>query len=68
MTLKKEHREKMIDRLIENDISDIIQAYHDTPINTEYLSKILSTGFKGYSNYTDDELIDEFNSREFPDE
>jgi len=55
---------KMIEFLINDDIDTIISSreqYNDV----EYLSNMLEHGFKGYSNYTDEELEREYNDRVF---
>ena len=50
-------RVEMIDRLMADDYRMIIQER-----NTSYLRDILLTGFRGYDNYTDDELLEELDS------
>jgi len=54
------NREKIIKRLIEDDINSFVEHGH---IDTLWF--VLDNGFKGYSNYTDDELIQEINERDF---
>ena len=60
---KTMNREKIIDILIENDIkfnTETKKSY----IDIDYFHNIIKKGFKGYDNYTDEELIDECNERE----
>lgn len=58
------NRNKMVEFLINDDIDTVItmrEQYQDV----EYISNILACGFKGYENYTDEELESEYNDREF---
>jgi hypothetical protein len=50
----------MVDRLIEDDIATIKQAFEEN--DTEYLYNILLLGI-GYDKQTLREIIDEYNSR-----
>lgn len=56
------NREKIIEILIDNDI-DFDSLLNISFIDSEYFSHIMKTGFKGYNNYTYEELIDECNER-----
>lgn len=51
-------REEMITMLIDNDI-DTFQSS-----DSWIISEILRSGFKGYENFTDDELVQEMNERD----
>jgi hypothetical protein len=56
-------RDEMIDRLIDDDINTIFVMkgeYNDESL----IAQMLYSGFKGYENYTDDELIVEMRERE----
>ena len=57
-------REKAIDELVDNDIDSIIKDYNEMN-DLSVLAFILDDGFKGYRNYTDDQLITELNERDF---
>ena len=52
-------RQLAINELIDLDLSDILQNGDDNWI----LSSILADGFKGYNNYTDEELMQELEER-----
>ena len=58
MSFDKGRRNGMIEMLIDNDI-DLIKAGDDY-----YLDMTLRCGFKGYENYTDDELEVELKDRD----
>lgn len=51
-------REKAIEELVSDDMNtvDVGAAY--------YLYNLLRDGFKGYANYTDDELVQELHERD----
>jgi hypothetical protein len=51
-------RTMAIDELINNDMNTIQND------DGWYLSSLLRSGFKGYENYTDDELIQELQERD----
>ena len=51
-------REEMIQMLIDDDI-DTFQSS-----DSWIISEILRSGFKGYENFTDDELVQEMNERD----
>ena len=53
-------RDKAINELVDNDLSDILQNGDDNWI----LSTILLNGFKGYNNYTDEQLMQELTERD----
>ena len=56
-------RHEMIEMLVDDDINTILTAKGE--YNDEFfLSTLLTDGFKGYENYTDDELTQEMNERE----
>ena len=52
-------RESAIDRLITDDINTVQND------DGWFLSSMLYGGFKGYQFYTDEELIQEMNERDF---
>lgn len=52
-------REKAIDTLINDDIDSILNNHYLDAINF-----ILESGFKGYRNMTDEELIQELKERD----
>ncbi len=52
-------REKAIDTLINDDIDSIMNSHY---IDT--LNYILESGFKGYRNFSDDELMNELLERD----
>lgn len=59
----KNNRDKMVDRLIDDDINTIFVMKGEE--NDESLiAQMLYSGFKGYENYTDEELIVEMRERE----
>jgi len=58
-------RHSMVDRLIEDDIATIKQAFEEN--DTEYLYNILLLGI-GYDKQTLREIIDEYNARTWEDE
>lgn len=53
--VKNMNREKMIDRLIKVMVDFIVHGHM-----TIFLEDLLYSGFKGYENYTDKELKEEF--------
>ena len=56
-------REEMVESLIDSDIDYIMaDAAQD---DYSLLAAYLDTGFKGYSNFTDEELVAEIKEREF---
>jgi hypothetical protein len=59
MSFNPEWRDKAIKELIEDDINSIVEnGYTDT------LEFILDRGFKGYTNFTDEELEQELQERD----
>jgi formylmethanofuran dehydrogenase subunit E-like metal-binding protein len=79
MPIKEEQRKWMAENLVYNDIMNIFEHYDgdmknvfqsnsSANLRTEYLYNILIYGFKGYINYTDEELVNEFNQRELREE
>jgi len=58
MSFKPTWRENAIDALIDDDIDT------DKRDDNWILSEILLEGFKGYANYTDDELDQELRERD----
>lgn len=52
-------RETATDRLIADDMDTILNHGYDN-----YLYDILVSGFKGYDNFSEEELIDELNERD----
>jgi hypothetical protein len=61
MSFKPEWRDNAIECLIGDDIDQIKQG------DDYYLDMILRCGFKGYQEYTDDELVQEMNERDLWD-
>jgi hypothetical protein len=56
-------RREMIEMLVDDDINNIFEAKNQE--NDEYyISNILLEGFKGYENYTEEELVQEMNERD----
>ena len=56
-------RQEMIEMLVDDDINSIFESKNQE--NDEYyISNILLEGFKGYENFTDDELVQEMNERD----
>jgi hypothetical protein len=60
MNLDKKIRQKMIDRLIEDDIQTVRDSIADNDV--EYLDAILRGGI-GYNNMTDKGIVEEFFNR-----
>jgi len=56
-------REKAIDELVNNDIDAIIKDYNEMN-DLSVLAYILDSGFKGYRNYTDEQLMNELMERD----
>jgi len=54
-------REKAISELLDNDFSDIFNLGQD---EGAMLESILLNGFKGYANFTDEELMQELQDRD----
>ena len=52
-------RSEMLDAIIKDDIDTVKHARN----GTEVLIELLYQGFSGYSNYTDERLIDEVKGR-----
>lgn len=57
------NREKAIDELVNNDIDAIIKDYNEMN-DLSVLAYILDSGFKGYRNYTDEQLMNELMERD----
>ena len=57
------NREKAIQDLVDNDIDTIIRDYNEMN-DLSVLAYILETGFKGYENYTDEQLMQELMERD----
>lgn len=55
-------RDEMIEHLVDDDINEILDAARDS--NFEVIAYTLELGFKGYVNYTDEELAGEIAERE----
>ena len=55
-------REEMIQMLIDNDIDTIMADASQNDMSL--LASTLYSGFKGYENYTDEELATEMNERD----
>lgn len=58
MLNKKLTREQAISDLVDNDINDIVNG--NLHGDNSYINDIMCCGFKGYDNFTDTELIDEY--------
>ena len=54
------NRDKAINELLDQDLWDILHAEGDNWI----LTAILADGFKGYNNFTDEELMRECEERD----
>ena len=57
------NREKAIQDLVDNDIDTIIRDYNEMN-DLSVLAYILETGFKGYANYNDGQLMQELLERD----
>ena len=57
------NREKAIQELVDNDIDSIIRDYNEMN-DLSVLAYILDDGFKGYRNYTDEQLMQELTERD----
>jgi len=55
-------RHEMIEMLVDNDIDSIMADANQNDLSV--LAEILCIGFKGYENYTDEQLVQEMNERE----
>ena len=53
---------EMIEVLIDNDIDTIMADANQNDMSL--LAQMLHSGFKGYENYTDEQLVRELNERE----
>jgi hypothetical protein len=58
-------RDEVISRLFDNDLNDIIQGHQDG--DNSYLRDILYCGMKGYEQFTNKELEEEYDAQEFDD-
>lgn len=56
-------RDKVIESLIDNDIA-YDSLLNRSFVSPDYFEYIMRHGFKGYDNYTDEELIQECNERD----
>ena len=56
-------REKIIEQLIDDDIDSILCSYNNMG-DLSVLAFILDSGFKGYRNYTDEQLMRELEERD----
>ena len=54
-------REQMVDRLVSDDMDTILNQGFDN-----YLYDMLVSGFPGYENMSDTDLINELNERDIP--
>ena len=62
--MEKRQKEMMIDRLVQNDVTDITQALNNG--DCEFLHRVLTgEGWKPYNQLTDEEVISEYKDREF---
>ena len=55
-------RHEMIEMLVDNDIDSIMADANQNDLSV--LAEILYTGFKGYENYTEEQLVQEMNERD----
>ena len=60
MKLTDKTREIIIDRLLDCEIDTLRQDNY-------YITSMLETGFVGFKNMTDKDLVDEYNERELPE-
>ena len=59
--VSEEDRERVINLIVDDDINMIID---DHSVNDDsYVNDIFRIGFKGYDNFTNDQLIIEYNER-----
>ena len=56
-------REEMIEKLIDNDFEDIQQDFAFYSGKSHFLHDILSDGWTGYSQMSEDELKKEYSNR-----
>jgi hypothetical protein len=56
-------RELAIQELVDNDINSIMRDYNEMN-DLSVLAYILDSGFKGYRNYTDEQLMNELMERD----
>ena len=56
-------REKAIQELVDDDIDTIIKSYNEMD-DCSTIAFILESGFKGYRNYTDEQLMNELIERD----
>jgi len=54
-------KSEIIDSIIDNDIDNIVESHGWD--DHSYIADLLRDGMKGYENFTDQELIDEYNER-----
>ena len=57
------NREKAIQELVDNDIDSIMRDANECG-DLSVLAFILEEGFKGYTNYTDEKLMQELTERD----
>jgi hypothetical protein len=55
-------RHEMIEMLVDNDIDTIMADANQNDLSV--LAEMLYTGFKGYENYTEEQLVQEMNERD----
>jgi hypothetical protein len=56
--MKMSRREEMVNMLIDDDINTFQSS------DSWIISEILRSGFKGYENYTEEQLVQEMNERD----
>ena len=56
-------RDKAIAELVNNDIN-MIFSFKEQDNDEEYIAGILEFGFRGYAEYTDEELMEELEQRD----
>ena len=62
--LTEAKREQMISELIDDEIKTIVNDYLEG--DNSYINDIFCAGFKGYNNFSDTELVEEYEER-FPE-
>lgn len=63
--IQMKNKEQMKADLIQNDMETINQQFIIDGFSNDYLYNILNEGFKGYNNYTKEELYEEWKERGF---
>lgn len=61
--MKTLKRQEVIDRLIRDDYEIAEQEDFGIPLVETYLYNVLKKGFRGYENYSNKELLEEYTER-----